>query len=1000
MRHLLQVAKYSRWAQTERLYRAAMDRRTSERSAFLAEACLGDEALRAEVEALFEPDDIVDRPVPVAVRYRFRAVALVLLAAALMLFLVAAIAVVRFGDRTVQFEFDTTSAGGARTIEVVKPHLARALGPSAGVVRFDGDARIDRLDPVYFQRFVSLDAPHALTIVTRGVEHEVMLRPSIGTSREQWLLCLSLLSAAMASFIIAALIAIYRPELAVSRLAFAAGITLGLFLVSQTRGYIMPWMAEPWRSLMLLVFPINPLHLAICFDFFARFPPGVRITPLAHSVRVGLYAVGFLLAIPGSLLNAVLVPFGRDAYVAARHQLLPVDRWLYGVELLIFPVAGLAMLAVAARNYQSLKSPDDRRRLAWVIWGTVVGLVPFLAIELVRVAATLLDARVNLTPWIIPGNLATAAIPISFGYAIIKHQVFDIRFVVRRGVQYLLAINALRVLVLLPIAALVYGVIANRNQPIGRLLLTNSIYVYAIGALFLSLRFRTQLTRWVDRRFFREAYDRERILLELIEGIDKLESASDVSRLVSHDLESAFHPRCLFIWYRDGEAPQLKLSYSTGGYIHRHEILPESPLATLVARAGTSVELPAGAGGELPRADREWLAAAGVRLMVPMVGSDQHLFGVLMLGDKKSEEPYSTDDITLLLAMSRQIAAARENVRLKERVERDRRIRHDVLTRLPSGGDHLLRECSICGSCYDGSVTHCATDGTALELSLPVDRTIDGKYRLDRLIGKGGMGAVYEAADLRLARKVAVKIMLGAGFGDRQALRRFEREAQASARLDHPNIVTVFDFGRAGGDGAFLVMELVRGRTMRAEMDERGRLDGATAADWFEPICAAVASAHAHHVVHRDLKPENILIVPAAAGRLVKVLDFGLAKMSSTDSSGPHSLTQPGTVMGTPGYMAPEQLTGGEVDERADIFAIGVMAAEAITGEAPFRGRTHNEMLMAILNRPLTLGGEGPAWRQLELVLQRAVAKEAAARFASVADLARALIPALRAQRP
>ena len=198
-----------------------------------------------------------------------------------------------------------------------------------------------------------------------------------------------------------------------------------------------------------------------------------------------------------------------------------------------------------------------------------------------------------------------------------------------------------------------------------------------------------------------------------------------------------------------------------------------------------------------------------------------------------------------------------------------------------------------------------------LTLSLPVERTIDGKYRLDRLIGKGGMGAVYEAADLRLSRSVAVKIMLGRAFGDRQALRRFEREAQACARLTHPNIITVFDFGAVGADGAFLVMELVEGRTLRPELNRRGHLPGPVAAAWFEQICEGIAAAHQRQVIHRDLKPENILIAATATGgEIVKVLDFGLAKMRTAGDE-TAGLTHPGVVMGTAGYMAPEQLTGG-----------------------------------------------------------------------------------------
>ena len=269
----------------------------------------------------------------------------------------------------------------------------------------------------------------------------------------------------------------------------------------------------------------------------------------------------------------------------------------------------------------------------------------------------------------------------------------------------------------------------HRDQPIERLLWTNSIYLYLIGAAIVSLRFRSQLTRWLDRRFFREAYDRQRILVELIDNVEKLESASSVSRLVSHELEAAFHPQCLFVWYREGDKPNLTLSYSSGGYIHAVELAPASPLLQLAERASSIIELPLAEPAALPRADREWLEEAGVRLIVPMIGTERHLVGLLMLGDKKSDEPYSSEDLKLLQAIARQIAVARENVRLKERVDHDRRLRHEVLAHLETGHVNLLKECPACGQCYDAAAAICSSDGTELTLSLPIERTIDGKYR-------------------------------------------------------------------------------------------------------------------------------------------------------------------------------------------------------------------------------------------------------------------------------
>jgi serine/threonine-protein kinase len=130
---------------------------------------------------------------------------------------------------------------------------------------------------------------------------------------------------------------------------------------------------------------------------------------------------------------------------------------------------------------------------------------------------------------------------------------------------------------------------------------------------------------------------------------------------------------------------------------------------------------------------------------------------------------------------------------------------------------------------------------------------------------------------------------------------------------------------------------------------------------------------------------------------VVKVLDFGLAKMTAIDDEAGAGLTQPGVIIGTAGYMAPEQLTAGHIDERSDVFALGVMAAEAVTGRRPFGGRTHSELLMAIMNEPLTLGAEGPEWRRLEAVLRRAVAKDPSARYQSAGALSGDLLPALRA---
>jgi len=369
---------------------------------------------------------------------------------------------------------------------------------------------------------------------------------------------------------------------------------------------------------------------------------------------------------------------------------------------------------------------------------------------------------------------------------------------------------------------------------------------------------------------------------------------------------------------------------------------------------------------------------------------------LLLLGEKKSEKPYTPNDRQLLEAITSQMAVVYENVWLKEQAAKERKIKHEVLARFEEQHINLVKECPACGTCYDSASEVCAKDQHELTLSLPVERVIDQKYRLEQMIGRGGMGAVYEATDLRLNRKVAIKIMLGNMFGDRTALRRFEREAQASARLNHTNIITVYDYGSIRTEGAYLVMELIRGSTLRSELKSAGQLDSQTAAAWFTQMLEGVHAAHQAGVIHRDLKPENVLISSHTAKRgLVKILDFGLARVSLFDPSNPESLTMPGTVIGTVAYMSPEQVLGEEVDERGDIFALGVMVVEALTGGRPFSGRTSTELFAAILQAPFHLTCETAEVQQLDRVLQRCLAKDRRERFVSVAAMQQELIPAI-----
>ena len=325
-----------------------------------------------------------------------------------------------------------------------------------------------------------------------------------------------------------------------------------------------------------------------------------------------------------------------------------------------------------------------------------------------------------------------------------------------------------------------------------------------------------------------------------------------------------------------------------------------------------------------------------------------------------------------------------------------------------------MKYCTVCKEKFEDGLSFCPTDGEVLEddPSSLVGTVLDGQYKIESLLGKGGMGAVYLGRHILLGDRVAIKILPREVQNNAEWLRRFRREGQAARRFRHANAVTVYDLRTASDGTIYMVMEFVEGHTLDAELKQRGRFTPAEALEVLEPIMSVLNTAHDMGVVHRDLKPENIMIGKGNSSEsTVKLLDLGIAKMreiAGVESSGTTELTMAGQVLGTPYYMSPEQWGelsrdgNFEIDGRADIYSLGLVAYQMISGRRVYAANTLHELRREHLYaKPPALSeavpGVSPAFSE---VIDRAIAKDRVDRQTTAGQLAEELRAALRAPIP
>lgn len=281
-------------------------------------------------------------------------------------------------------------------------------------------------------------------------------------------------------------------------------------------------------------------------------------------------------------------------------------------------------------------------------------------------------------------------------------------------------------------------------------------------------------------------------------------------------------------------------------------------------------------------------------------------------------------------------------------------------------------------------------------MSLSTGDIIDGKYRIVRLIGEGGMGAVYEGENMRIHRRVAIKVLHASLAQTGEAVARFEREAQAAGRIGSEHIVEVLDLGNLPNGDRYMVMEFMDGDSLSGRIRARGRLTPAEVQPIMIQLLEALSAAHGAGIIHRDLKPDNVYLLKSRGGKsdFVKLLDFGISKFNQLTSDSAMSMTRTGSVMGTPYYMAPEQAKGARnLDHRVDLYSAGVILYEAVTGEVPFNADTFNELLFKIVletAKPVETVVPGID-AGFAAIVTKSMARDPAARFQSAQEFQQAL---------
>jgi hypothetical protein len=683
------------------------------------------------------------------------------------------------------------------------------------------------------------------------------------------------------------------------------------------------------RSFVVEAF--TPTMAWLLFRDFPRALEGRRTAALVNAA-VALSIAAALVLIAANLAIGIR---GEPGLFAA------LDRTnLFGAYPAV--VFGLMLPGLPLMIWRTRSAPlEERRRVRLFGSGLVVfGLPSVLFAALPPLHTEIAEfargdwAKAVIVPFLQLMLLSMAATTI---YSITVQHVLDVRTVIRKAAQYGLARLGFAALAGVPfalVAALIYRM---RSEPVTSLFEDWRPLQIAtlLGAGTLVLRLRRPVMGAIERLLFREAYDARTILADVTAQSRAAESTTELARSLTTEIDRALHLESIGLLV---EAPEHDAYLPLVGAVRRLE--RSSALVDLLAEEAhpllVDLDRRASPLQSLPEDDRVWLADAGAEILLPLVGAESGIAGILTLGPKRSELPYTREDLLLLSALGGGVGITLENRRLRE-----------VAAARPMGvpEERGAAECSACGHVEAPDVTTCAECGGSVR-SCPLPQSLFGKYLLDRRVGKGGMGVVYRATDLSLDRPVALKTLPATSPEDSARLRR---EARAMAAITHPNLALIFGVETWQGT-PILVIEYLAGSTL-AERLPKGPLAWAEALQLSLVLANVLERVHGAGILHRDVKPSNIGFTEED---VPKLLDFGLVRIARPDAvlrigevALDGAVTESGFA-GTPLYMSPEALLGERSDPTFDLWSLGVVAFEAIAGRHPFERETPEETLRAI----------------------------------------------------